>query len=147
VLAVKSLNDASSDGFDRVSVRLIKSCLPDLAPILLMAFNNCMEAAVFPDCLKISRIVPIFKSRDRLCASNYCSIAVIPNFAKIFERLMHSRLVNFYESIRFFHPCQYGFVSKTSTASAVLDLVTFLRGSLTNRLYIFCHFHRYVQGF
>ena len=36
-----------------------------IAPILSKLINMCFESGVFPNCLKIAEVVPIFKTGDR----------------------------------------------------------------------------------
>jgi len=42
----------------------------------------------FPDLLKIAKVVPIFKSDDKLAVNNYHPGSVLPAISKILERLM-----------------------------------------------------------
>ena len=56
----------------------------------------------FPDRLKISKIIPIFKSDNASLAQNYRPISILPAFSKIFERAVYNRIFQFsVNSIRF----------------------------------------------
>jgi hypothetical protein len=65
VLAVCSLNNNSADGYDRIPARFIKEMFPMICETLLAYFNDCLDKRIFPEDLKISRIVPIFKDSDK----------------------------------------------------------------------------------
>ena len=52
-------------------------------------FNNCVQNGIFPDKLKLAKVIPIFKSGAKDIASNYGSTSILSHFAKIFEKLMH----------------------------------------------------------
>ena len=41
-----------------------------------------------PDYLKLADITPFFKKKDSLNKENYRPVSVLPNFSKIFEKLM-----------------------------------------------------------
>jgi len=50
---------------------------------------------IFPDALKVAKVVPIFKSDDKLL-SNYRPVSVLSVISKIFERLMYKRLNTYF---------------------------------------------------
>ena len=41
---------------------------------------------VFPDKLKLSKVIPIFKSAEKYSMNNYRPISILPNFRKIIEK-------------------------------------------------------------
>ena len=48
--------------------------------------------------MKTAKLIPVFKSRDRLQFSNYRPISLLPEFSKIFERIFNKRLMSFIEN-------------------------------------------------
>ena len=63
-LIVKSANRKAT-GLDIVSNRLLKIASLAIASKLAVMFNQCIEQGIFPDDLKIGKVVPIFKSGKR----------------------------------------------------------------------------------
>ena len=52
---------------------ILKNCEPELSYILVELFNICLKDLCFPDCWKVSSVVPIFKNvGERSTAKNYC---------------------------------------------------------------------------
>jgi hypothetical protein len=49
----------------------------------------------FPDCLKKSLIIPIFKKGDANDKNNYRPVSLLPIFSKIFEKLMMLQISNY----------------------------------------------------
>ena len=47
---------------------------------------------VFPDNLKIAKVVPLFESGDSEIPTNYRPISVLTYFSKIFEKVLYGRL-------------------------------------------------------
>ena len=50
---------------------------------------------IFPDELKLARVVPIYKSGDKKEVSNYRPISVLSFYSKIFEKIMYEYVVEF----------------------------------------------------
>ena len=47
-------------GPDCIPVVVLKNCRPELSYILAELFNKCLKGSCFPDCWKVSSVVPIF---------------------------------------------------------------------------------------
>ena len=43
-----------------------------------------LKSGIFPDKLKIARVIPLFKAADPINISNYRPISVLPSFSKNF---------------------------------------------------------------
>ena len=49
-------------GPDCVPVVVLKNCEPELSYILAGLFNKYLKESCFPDCWKVSSVVPVFKN-------------------------------------------------------------------------------------
>ena len=79
------------------------------------------ERVLFPDCWKVSLVVPVFKNvGERSTAKNYCPVSLLPVVSKVFEKLVNNKIVDHLENCGLFPDFQYGFRSSRSTA----DLLT-----------------------
>ena len=56
------LDLSQTSGFDCIPVVVLKNCEPDLSSILAELFNKCLKESYFPDCWKVSSVVPVFKN-------------------------------------------------------------------------------------
>ena len=63
--------------------------------ILAKLFNKSMECGEYPDCLKISQIVPIPKCSSPSIPSHYRPISILSTVSKIFEKIVYARVSNF----------------------------------------------------
>ena len=113
-------------------MKLIKLCKAELAPILAHINNQSLLDGIFPDSLKIAKVIPIFKSGNSDLVSNYRPISILSVFSKIFEKVMHSRLQKYIFDKAILHGSQFGFRSKLSTCMALLDLLDKLSSSIDN---------------
>ena len=91
-----------------------------LTPVLTKLFNKCVAEGVYPDFLKIAKVIPIFKGGEINEENSYRPISILTQINKIFEKLLHKRLYSFIAPC--LHTKQFGFQPKNSTHHAVLDL-------------------------
>ena len=71
-----------------ISPKLLKSLSGNFSRILTYFFNLCKSSGVFPDELKVGKIVPLYKSGNKSIMSNYRPISILPTISKIFEKLL-----------------------------------------------------------
>jgi len=119
---VKSLKNASA-GYDDIHAKIVKSTFHLYIDPLVHIFNLSLENGVFPDELKIAKIIPLHKSGDTMNITNYRPISVLPLFSKILERLMYSRLISFIQQHDILYKFQFGFREKHSANLALIALV------------------------
>ena len=62
---------------------------------LTYLINSSINKGIFPNELKIAKVIPIFKSGDKTSIENYRLISVLSVFSKIFEKIMYNHLINF----------------------------------------------------
>ena len=118
------IHDLNPNKSSDMSPRILKLFKGVLSPTLAILFNNCMYGGVFPDVLKVARVIPLFKNGDRNNVSNYRPISLLPVISKIFEKLIHKRLVNFLDAHQVIYRKQFGFRKKHSTIHALHTAVT-----------------------
>lgn len=58
-------------------------------------YNLCIDKAIWPKALKKAEIIPIYKADDKTVPKNYRPMSLISNFAKIFEKIVHTRMDKF----------------------------------------------------
>ena len=59
---ITNLHSSKASGPDCIPVVVLKNCEPELSYILAKLFNNCLKESCFPDCWKVSSVVPVFKN-------------------------------------------------------------------------------------
>ena len=108
-------NGKSSD----IPISVIKKTSDIISPILAHHFNHLIKAGKFPDVLKLGKITPIFKKEDEQLLQNYRPVSTLPIFGKIFEKVIFSRLYNFFVSQGILYDKQFGFRKNHSTNHAI----------------------------
>ena len=80
-----------------------------ISPLLLILINESFSTGIFPDKLKIAKVIALHKKGATDDPSNYRPISLLSVFSKIFEKIMHERLYNFLEVNDILHLLQFGF--------------------------------------
>jgi len=83
---IKSQKNTNSTGFDHFSTKFIKLPISLLAPTLVKLFNHSIQSGLYPDLLKIVKVIPIFKKGDPTSVNNYRPISILSPINKIFEK-------------------------------------------------------------
>ena len=92
---IRNLDLSKASGPDCIPVVVPKNCEPELSYILAELFNKCLKESCFPDCWKVSSMVPVFKNVwDRSTAKNYHPISLLSVVSKIFEKLVNNSIVD-----------------------------------------------------
>ena len=118
---ITNLDLSKVSGPEGIPVVVLKNCEPELSYILAQLFNKHLKESCFPDCWKISLVVPVFKNvGERPTAKNYCPTSRVSVVSKVFEKLVNNRTVDHLKKCGLFSDFQYGFRSSRSTA----DLLT-----------------------
>ena len=120
---VKNFKTSDSVDIYDISCNLVKKIINSIVLPLTHCINKCISEGVFPDILKLSRVVPVYKKGDKDSASSYRPISIIPVFGKIFESVIYSQLYSHFENNCIFHDSQFGFRKKRSTTDAIDSLV------------------------
>ena len=100
-------------------------CIP-----LAHIFTLSLKHGVFPEKLKLSRVVPIFKSGNSKDCNNYRPIALVSTFAKIIEKFVAVKLTNHVELNKLLCPTQFGFQRNLSTEHCILHLTNYVTEAL-----------------
>ena len=80
-----------------ISPKLLKPPSSLFSRPLSYLSNSCMSTGVFPDELKIAKVISLSKTGNKNLTSNYRPISILPTLLKVFEKLVHKRMYHFLE--------------------------------------------------
>ena len=83
---VSGCKSKTSYGHDEISMKTVKHVIKQIVRPLTYIFNRSLITGIFPNDMKTAKVIPVFKSGDRLQFSNYRPISLLPQFSKILEK-------------------------------------------------------------
>ena len=94
---ITSLNSNKACGPNSIPTKVLHLLQDQISNHLATICNLSFSTGVFPAIPKTAKVIPIHKKNSKLEVSNYRPISLLSNIDKIFEKLMHSRLIEFLE--------------------------------------------------
>ena len=98
---LSSLRSKNSAGIDGISVKLLKR--------LSSALINPLTG-IFPNKLKLAKVLPLFKKDDCAVMDNYRPISLLTAISKLFEKVVFSQLYDYFRNNDLFYGSPYGFL-------------------------------------
>ena len=123
----------TSSGYDGISTQLLKFLSPALISPLRLIINQSLITGIFPDKLKIAKVVPFFKKGDIAKCDNYQPMSLLSAISKLFEKVVYNQLYEYFTKNKLFHENQYGFRTKHSTELAVTELTDRMLINIDNK--------------
>ena len=103
---INILNPSKSVGPNSISIKLLKIIGHSISPLLALLVHQSFQSSIFPDKLKIARVISLLKRVIR--TSNYRPISPLPIFSKIIENVIVRRY-RFLEIHKVLYSLQFGF--------------------------------------
>ena len=82
-----------------------------------------LTTGIFPDAFKLSKVIPLFKKGDSSLLVNNRTISLLPTISKVFERVIHDQMYEYFNQFNLLAEQQYGFRKQHSTEYAAVKLV------------------------
>lgn len=117
----KRLKNKMSSGGDGIPSSILKSSIVVIVKPLTYIINNSLKYATFPEQLKSAIVVPIYKGGDPNDMSNHRPISLLSAFSKLFELVVHTRIMNHMIICDLLASTQHGFLKGKSTSTALYN--------------------------
>ena len=129
---INNLNSNKAPGYDDIPTNLIKAVKFSFTPILNTIFNFCLKNGLYPDELKIARVIPLHKGGAKFELKNYRPISILSTINKIFKTIIKQPLITIWIKYNVFVPTQFGFRVDHSTILAIAYLHELIITELDN---------------
>jgi len=92
--------------------------------IITRIVNLTFESSIYPDSLKVCKVVPIFKKGNKFLIENYRPIAINSSLNKVFEQCIYQQLYHYISLNNLLNTHQFGFKRGYGTESALIFLLS-----------------------
>ena len=128
---IKNIDSSKAYQKDNIPPTILKQNNELSSLVLTRDINRCIDKGIFPSNLKKSDVTPVFKKDDRLQKENYRPISILPTLSKIYERVLHQQLYNYFNSIFSKYLC--GYRKGYSTQHTLLYMLENLKKALDRK--------------
>ena len=124
-LLLEGMDKTKSFGLDKIHPFLLQSSAIEIHQPLTFIINLSLKTGVFPESLKIAKVIPIFKQGCRLLCNNYRPISILLALSKIFEKCVLNQITFYFILEGLFTDNQYGFRRERTTTGhgCLVDLI------------------------
>ena len=93
---INALASKSSTGCDNLSTKLLKTITQIILVPLTISINQSLYTGIFPDKLKIAKVIPLYKKDDSHILDNYRPISLLPSISKVFEKIVFKQVSDYF---------------------------------------------------
>ena len=130
---ISKLDNNKSPGDDAISSKLLKTCPIIFSKLISHIANVAMTTGIYPQRLKIGKVIPIHKKGTKIDPTNYRPISLLSIINKLLEKVLHKRLYTYFEKNEIIYPYQFGFRHTYSTTMALIEITDQLRMQMENK--------------
>ena len=134
-LLLESIDRKKSFGYDRIHPLLLSSAALEIFRPVTYIINLTLKQGIFPDSLKVAKVIPVFKQGPRSSCGNYRPISVLSALSKIFERCILNQLKFSCLTENILASNQCGFRSGYNTTDCLVDLIEEITKALDEEKY------------
>ena len=104
--------------------------------MVLIIFNISFATGIFPNKLKVAKVIPIHKKDSKIECSNYRPISLLSNIDKILEKLMHNRLMKSLTEQKILYLKHCGFRKNSSTAHVLINFTDSIKNAFDKNKFV-----------
>ena len=101
--AFKTLKRNKAIGYDEVNGNIIMDVFDSIKVILINYFKASLEEAVFPEKLKVAKVIPFFKKRGKEMLKTSDQALFFLFFSKVLERIMYNHVYEYFMNNNLLH--------------------------------------------
>jgi hypothetical protein len=118
-----NLKVEKSPGPDNIPAHILKVCATELAPSISLLLNKSFSMGMLPIEWKTANITPIFKKGSKNSRENYRQISLTGIICKIGEKVVQSRVLDFWYRMNILCENQFAYLKGKSTVTQLVSTV------------------------
>ena len=123
---IKSQKEGKAVGSYSIPIKLLKITSRPISLPLCLIINESFTTGIFPDNLKLAKVITLYIKDSRDNPTNYRPISLLSIFSKIIEKIMYEKVYRFLDTCNILYPLQFGFREKHSTLHAKKNILFFM---------------------
>ena len=120
---MKRINPHKAQDIYKITPAIIRDLTAFLAPTLTSIYNIAISEGIYPDPLKLTKVIELYKNDDKTDPKNYRPISLLPIIAKLFDTIINTQLMNHLTKHNIISPTQYAFRPNSSTTIALQTIL------------------------
>ena len=120
---LQKTNPHKASDIYKIKPIIIRDLADYLAPHLTRLFNQTITEHDYPDPLKVTKVIELFKKEDRTLPKYYRPISLLPIIAKVFDTIINKQLMNHLTKHNIISPTQYAFRPNSNTTLALQTII------------------------
>lgn len=131
---ITQMKNKKSPGLDEINVITLKNMPHIFLKVLVDVYNFCLCNGYFPKLFKKAKVIPILKQgKNANSPLSYRPISLLSVLDKLFEKIIHNRLLEFTETHRIINCEQFGFRKDHSTVHQIKRVVNIIEANKQQR--------------
>ena len=127
---MQMLNTRKTSQLNDVPTKYIKKFSHVFTPVITDDYNNRVAIGIFPECFKTAEVIPTYKKDKPTQKTNYRPIGILSNISKIYERLMHDNMSDYFNDVLSKFQC--GFRRGFGAQNCLLYMIETIRKTRDN---------------
>ena len=120
---LNSLDTSKANGPASIPAKALNLIKAEISTPLAEIFNMSFNTGVFPDALKLAKVLPVYKNKGKVTdCGNYRPISLLSNLDKVLEKLIYKRVYSYLTRLNLLYTKQFGFRRKHSTVHTLLSM-------------------------
>ena len=118
---VLKLNSKKPSTYGAILASILKQTIEVHLKYPTNTINNSLKESTFPDELKQSEVIRVYKKLDALQKENYRPVCLLPHISKVFERVIYNQINSFVENK--ISKCDTGFRKSHDTQHSLIVML------------------------
>ena len=129
----KEINIYKSSSVPHLSTKILKEAFMSQLPRLQYLFEQILKSCTFPLIWKMATVIPLKKAGNSNLVTNLRPISLLPLPSKIFEKIIHNRLIHHLEVNQYLDINQGGFRKNNSTINTAVRFTNDIFNAINSR--------------
>ena len=142
---MENLDTKKSSTHGSTPATILKQCVNAYLSHLTNSINYSIQHCSFPQELKLSEVIPVYKKLNALQKENYRPVSLLPHASKVFERIIHTQIMN-YMTDKLAHSIT-GFRKSHGTQNSLVVMLEQWKRALDKGEYVSALFMDLSKGF